>query len=209
MDATLTWIGVLCRSRVTWNKRPWGDAPRIWGTRDHEQATAFARIHRVTSDWQLASHLLYLGFMTAAFEIVYQYQQLMAKCESYDELTLDEIEEISVLEERLTAFRSLSIAAELRSQRCSDVVDVVALGFERALCVGCSYLEVGQAVELRVVGNGMAGPAGYRMAASVIWRRQRVDGSYDLGLCLNGTPLRIRHQAFRLTPMLEQIAAAA
>ncbi len=153
--------------------------------------------------------------MTTAFEIVYQYQQLMAKCESYDGLTLDEIGELSILADRLSTFRSLSIAAELRSQWCSHAVDVVALGLERALCVERSSLgkvgEVGEAVELRVIGDGLGGPAAasYRIAASVIWRRQRTDGSHDIGLRLYGTPLRICHQALRLTPMLEQIAIAA
>lgn len=132
--------------------------------------------------------------MSTALELVYQYRQLLAKCEGDAGLTLDEIELFSTLEQLIDGSAQLPFAAQLRTARFADTILVAALGREGVLCVGCDFVEKDQRVELRFEDDELS--LSYRFSARVDWARERDDATFDVGLRWEGPPVLVRKVSF-------------
>lgn len=128
--------------------------------------------------------------MSTALELVYQYRQLLAKCEGEAGLNLDEIELFSTLEQLIDSSQPRPMAGELRTARFADLVSIAVLGREGLILTGCDHVESGQLVELRFDDEELA--LSYRFAARVDWIRERDDATCDVGLRWQGAPLLVR-----------------
>lgn len=143
--------------------------------------------------------------MSTALELVYQYRQLLAKCEGETGLDLDEIELFATLENLIDSSTQLPFPATLRTTKFADTVSVAALGREGVVCTGCDYLERDQPVELRFEDEELS--LSYRFSARVAWTRDRDDGTIDAGLAWEGPPVLVRKVT--LSSIDEQITEAA
>lgn len=127
--------------------------------------------------------------MSLSLEIVYQYRQLVAKCESSAGLTLEEIEQLSSLEDVLPGTTPVGLDAHLRTKKFIDPITVEAISRHGALVVACPYLEEGQVLELRIQARHHS----YRFAARVRWARECDDDTYEAGLAFEGAPVLVRN----------------
>ena len=144
--------------------------------------------------------------MSTALELVYQYRQLLAKCESAAGLSLDEIELFSTLEQLIDSAQPRPIPAQLRTRRYADAVSTAVLGREGLICTGCDHVDSGQLVEVRFDDSELA--LSYRFAARVDWIREREDTTCDVGLRWEGTPLLVRKNPLALQHELDVTEAA-
>lgn len=132
--------------------------------------------------------------MSTALELVYQYRQLLAKCEGEAGLDLDEIELFSTLEQLIDSASPLPFPAKIKTARFADNVLVAALGRDGVLCIGCDHVEVGQQVELRFDDDELS--LSYRFSARVYAVRERDDATLDVGLRFEGPPVLVRKARF-------------
>jgi hypothetical protein len=127
-----------------------------------------------------------------ALELVYQYRQLLAKCEGSDGLTVEEIEVFSTLEQLIGAPTAVQVEAELRVGRFHDPVRIAALSRDGAACCGCPDLERGQRVELRFEDAELS--LSYRFGGIVEWVRDRAEDTLA-GIRFTGAPILVRSYA--------------
>lgn len=128
--------------------------------------------------------------MSTALELVYQYRQLLAKCESAAGLSLDEIELFATLEQLIDSSQPRPVPGQLRTRRFADAVSIAVIGREGLICTGCDHVESGQLVELRFEDEELS--LSYRFSARVDWIRERDDGTCDVGMRWEGPPLLVR-----------------
>src|SRR5690606_12553899 len=133
--------------------------------------------------------LLQCPCVVTALELVYQYRQLLAKCEGSDGLTVEEIEVFSTLEQLIGAPTRVLLDAELRMGRFHDPVRIAALSRDGAVCVGCPDVQGGQRVELRFEDRELS--LSYRFAGIVEWVRDGADDTIA-AIRFSGAPVLVR-----------------
>ena len=159
--------------------------------------------------------------MGTTIELVYQYRQLVGRCDAGTGLDFDEIDTLTTVEHLLavqppiaasdwrTADTEDAIPAVLRAPRLNDDVDITHLGPSGCVCRNAPYAEEGMTVEL-VIADGEA-TVSYRFKAQVMWLEDDGD-DYALGLEFVGVPLQVRYATARelrdaLTSPQDQAAA--
>jgi hypothetical protein len=150
--------------------------------------------------------------MSTALELVYQYRQLLGKCESWAGLELDEIDALGAIEALFTQVptdeppgapqrrqhlrQAVDIPAFLRGPHASAAVHVSDLGPGGLVCRGAPFVAKGSRVEI-IFDDPELGLS-YRFKAQVTWRS--ADGgnaaagneNYRMGLHFVGAPLLMR-----------------
>lgn len=159
--------------------------------------------------------------MGTTIELVYQYRQLVGRCDAGTGLDFDEIDTLTTVEHLLavqppigasdwrTADAEDAIPAVLRAPRLNDDVDITHLGPSGCVCRNAPYAEEGMTVEL-VIGD-CEEAVSYRFKAQVMWLEDDGD-DYALGLEFIGVPLLVRYATARelrdaLTSPQDQVAA--
>lgn len=146
--------------------------------------------------------------MGTTVALVYQYRQLVGRCDSGTGLDFDEIDTLTSVESMLdaqppigvsdwrTADVSGSFAAVLRGPRMNDDVDIVNLGPQGCVCRNAPYADEGVTVELVIMDSEAS--VSYRFKAQVMWLDEDGD-DFVLGLEFVGVPLQVRHATSRDT----------
>jgi hypothetical protein len=144
--------------------------------------------------------------MGTTVELVYQYRQLMGRCDAGTGLDFDEIDTLTTVEHLLAAqppigasdWRTASdqdaIPAVLRGARLDDDVDVTHLGPSGCVCRNAPYAEEGATIELVIADS--EDTVSYRFKAQVMWLEDDGD-DYALGLEFVGVPLQVRYATAR------------
>ncbi len=159
--------------------------------------------------------------MGTTIELVYQYRQLVGRCDAGTGLDFDEIDTLTTVEHLLavqppigasdwrTAGAEDAIPAVLRAPRLNDDVDITRLGPSGCVCRNAPYAEEGMTVELVI--SDCEAAVSYRFKAQVMWLEDDGD-DYALGLEFLGVPLQVRYATARelrdaLTSPQDQVAA--
>jgi hypothetical protein len=154
----------------------------------------------------MASGLLCKAPMGTTVALVYQYRQLMGRCDAGTGLDFDEIDTLTTLESMLTVqppigaddWRTMdaseTFAAVLRGPRMNDDVDIVNLGPEGCVCRNAPYADEGVTVELLIADSGAS--VSYRFKAQVTWLDDDGD-DFAIGLAFVGVPLQVRYATSR------------
>ncbi|WP_428265941.1 hypothetical protein [Haliangium sp.] len=144
--------------------------------------------------------------MGATVELIYQYRQLVGRCDAGTGLDFDEIDTLNSVESQLppqppiehddwyTGETSEAIPAVLRGYRLNDDVDIVNLGPLGCVCRRAPFAEEGTTVE--VVVEREAPAVSYRFKAEVRWMQDDGD-DFALGLAFVGVPLQVRYSTSR------------
>jgi hypothetical protein len=144
--------------------------------------------------------------MGTTVELVYQYRQLVGRCDAGTGLDFDEIDTLTTVEHLLEAQPSVgandwrtadlrdAIPAVLRGARLNDDVDVTHLGPSGCICRNAPYAAEGVTVELLIADS--EDTVSYRFKAQVIWLEDDGD-DYALGLEFVGVPLQVRYSTAR------------
>lgn len=144
--------------------------------------------------------------MGTTVELVYQYRQLVGRCDAGTGLDFDEIDTLTTVEHLLaaqppigandwrTAEAEDAIPAVLRGPRLDDDIDITHLGPRGCVCRNAPYAEEGMTVEL-VIADSEA-TVSYRFKAQVTWLDDDGD-DYALGLEFVGVPLQVRYSTAR------------
>lgn len=145
--------------------------------------------------------------MGNTLELVYQYRQLMGRCDAGTGLDIDEIGALALIEARLgappptgahdwlPATNAAGLAAVVRGHRLDDEVVLVNLGPDGCVCRRAPYAEEGSLVELVVDrGRRLGRPRiSYRFKARVAWLQDDGD-DFALGLAFEGVPVQVRYR---------------
>jgi hypothetical protein len=115
----------------------------------------------------------------ASLQDIYRYRQIASRCESGDELSMEEIQLLSGTD---CSSKKTNARVMLRGPRVADWVDVTELGPVGLLCHACPWMEEGQAYE--VIFEDVDGKDSFRFKAIVDWTR---DSGDDLDVCLRFT----------------------
>ncbi len=110
---------------------------------------------------------------------IYHYRQIASRCESGGELSIEEIQLLSVTE---CTREPAHARAMLRGPRVADWVEVTELGPEGVMCHACPWMEEGQAYEIIFEDDGAA--ESFRFKAVVSWTK---DAGDDLDVCFRFT----------------------
>lgn len=144
--------------------------------------------------------------MGTTVELVYQYRQLVGRCDAGTGLDFDEIDTLTTVESMLTtqppigeadwhtAEAQEAIAAVLRGPRLDDDVGIVNMGPHGCVCRSAPYADEGATVEL-VFEDGDAAVS-YRFKAQVTWLQDDGD-DFALGLEFVGVPIQVRYASTR------------
>ena len=157
----------------------------------------------------------------SALELVYQYRLLLGKCSANAGLTIDEIDQLTMLEATFAAteddlrardgrrFRRerVDLRAVIRGGKLHDAVTVAELAPCGMVIRSAPWAETGAPVELVIEDDGAS--LSYRFKARVAWLREEGEGDdYVLGLELVGTPVCVRYGTpMTHDPLLARIAA--
>ena len=130
--------------------------------------------------------------MSNKLELVYQYRQYLAKCESGEGLEMEEIHTVSMLESLFEqdASQSVQLDASLRHGESRGMVKIVNLGPAGMACRNAPNVSVGGTVEVAIEDEELG--LSYRFKGVVVWRRDDVNGWHALGLEFVGAPLLVR-----------------
>jgi hypothetical protein len=154
----------------------------------------------------MALGLLCLARMGTTVALVYQYRQLMGRCDAGTGLDFDEIDTLTTVESMLasqppigaadwrTADASETFTAVLRGPRLDDDIDIVNLGPEGCVCRNAPYADEGVTVELVIADS--EDKVSYRFKAQVTWLDDDGD-DFALGLAFVGVPIQVRYAASR------------
>ena len=153
-------------------------------------------------------------------DLVYQYRVLLGKCASGAGLTVDEIDQLTLLEATFAAgeddlraaegrrFRRerVALTAVMRGGALHDAVTVSELAPGGLVLRGAPYVEAGTMVDLTI--DDSDGHRSYRFKGRVQWVGDDVDDDFRLGVELTGAPVMIRYTAPQtIDPMLARLAA--
>jgi len=143
--------------------------------------------------------------MTTTLELVFQYRQLVGRCEAGAGLSFDEIEVVSAIESLfeveapasplrwrdrpLLGNKPVHLSAVLRGKKACDTVEVVALGPEGLICRRAPYMDEGARFEVIIE----VGEHSYRFHAKVIWAEDADDGNLEVELAFTGIPVLVRY----------------
>jgi hypothetical protein len=146
--------------------------------------------------------------MSTALNLVYQYRQLLGKCDSSAGLDFEEIEALTTIESffarqdpsasselwscrREFIRENVDIEAWLRGKRLNDRVKIVNLGPGGMVCDHGPYVEEGQTLEIVIDDAELS--LSYRFKAEVTWHRPDANDDYTIGLRLVGTPVLVHY----------------
>jgi hypothetical protein len=120
---------------------------------------------------------------------LYDYRQLAGRCEGGDELSMEEIQVLTITD---TNREPVRLRALLRGPKVADWVDVSELGAQSLVCHECPWMEEGQAYE--VIFDDEEAQQSFRFKAIVQWTREAGE---DLDVCLRftGAALHLRRGA--------------
>jgi hypothetical protein len=154
----------------------------------------------------MAFGLLSVARMGTTVELVYQYRQLVGRCDAGTGLDFDEIDTLNTVESILTTQPPIGVAdwrtadaqeafaAVLRGPRLNDDVDITNLGPQGCVCRNAPYADEGVTVELVVADHEAS--VSYRFKAQVMWLDDDGD-DFALGLEFVGVPLQVRYATAR------------
>ncbi len=142
--------------------------------------------------------------MGTTVELVYQYRQLLGRCDAGTGLDFDEIDTLNNVESRLPlqppigaddwheepAAPDETVSAVLRGHRLDDDVVLVNLGPHGCVCRRAPYADEDSTVE--VVIEDSEASVSYRFKALVQWLDDDGD-DFALGLAFIGVPLQVRY----------------
>jgi hypothetical protein len=153
-------------------------------------------------------------------EVVFQYRNLVGKCDLGCGLEWDEIDQISRIEAAFAPteddrrmkngrrFRrdAVEVSALLRGDRINDRVEIVEIGPGGLVCRSAPYVARGELVEI-VIDDG---DKSYRFSARGAWLKDD-DDDYRLGLAFVGMPVMLIKTAVshHELDLIDEIAAAA
>ncbi len=147
--------------------------------------------------------------MSTALELIYQYRQLIGKCEAGVGLSFDEIDALSAIEALFERRDEANRSSELwscrrrflredvyldgwvRATRLDDRVTVANLAPGGAVITSAPTVPRGELVELKMDDRELE--LSYRFKARASWVRSEADGSFSIGLRFEGTPLLIHY----------------
>lgn len=146
--------------------------------------------------------------MSTALNLVYQYRQLLGKCDSSAGLEFEEIEALTTIESffarnsrggdsDLWACRrefireNVDIEAWLRGPKVADKVRVINLSPDGMVTAHAPYVEEGTVLEVIIDDAELS--LSYRFKAEVTWRRPDPNDDYTLGFRLVGTPVLVHY----------------